>query len=298
MNEGQDSELSAAAAPQAGADSAGALLRQARQDSGAHIATLAAMLKVPVAKLEALEADNYAALPDIVFARALAASVCRILKIDPAPVLALLPQGQNPRLVSERAPINAPVRGSAVGPGGNPYSGAGSRWVSGVILVLLVAALLLYFYPRQRGAGNAPGAPPAFPASAAPAHNPADSAAQDAAGAPLQPAPDQASAPAPAPPASAAASAPVAAPAAGAASEPLLVLRARSETWVRVRDASGALAAQRTLAAGEAVTVAADAPRPLEVVIGRANAAEVLVHGKPFAIGAVTRDNVARFEVK
>ena len=32
-----------------------------------HIAALAVALKVPVSKLEALEADNYAVLPDTVF---------------------------------------------------------------------------------------------------------------------------------------------------------------------------------------------------------------------------------------
>ena len=55
----------------------GGLLREARQASGLHIAALAAALKVPVSKLEALESDNYEALPDAVFVRALASSVCR-----------------------------------------------------------------------------------------------------------------------------------------------------------------------------------------------------------------------------
>jgi len=34
------------------------------------------------------------------------------------------------------------------------------------------------------------------------------------------------------------------------------------------------------------------------VVIGRADATEVFVRGKPFDLAAVSRDNVARFEVK
>jgi cytoskeleton protein RodZ len=49
---------------------AGALLRDAREAAGLHIAALAVALKVPVAKLEALEADNFSALPDMVFVRA------------------------------------------------------------------------------------------------------------------------------------------------------------------------------------------------------------------------------------
>ncbi len=55
---------------------AGGLLKEARQAAGMHIAALAVALKVPVSKLEALEADNYAVLPDTVFVRALASSVC------------------------------------------------------------------------------------------------------------------------------------------------------------------------------------------------------------------------------
>ena len=44
---------------------AGALLRQAREASGLHIAALAVLLKVPVKKLEALESDRLDLLPDI-----------------------------------------------------------------------------------------------------------------------------------------------------------------------------------------------------------------------------------------
>ena len=74
------------------AKSAGQLLREAREAQGLHVAALAVALKVPVKKLEALEADRLEELPDAVFVRALASSVCRALKIDPAPILEKLPQ--------------------------------------------------------------------------------------------------------------------------------------------------------------------------------------------------------------
>ena len=66
-------------------------MRQAREAAGMHIGALSVALKVPVKKLEALEADQHDQLPDAVFVRALAASVCKILKTNPAPVLELLP---------------------------------------------------------------------------------------------------------------------------------------------------------------------------------------------------------------
>ncbi|KRA18091.1 hypothetical protein ASD75_19860 [Acidovorax sp. Root568] len=74
------------------------------------------------------------------------------------------------------------------------------------------------------------------------------------------------------------------------------MLRARGASWVQVRDANGALALQRNLAAGESVSVSA--PTPLAVIVGRADATEVIVRGKPFDLTAVARENVARFEVK
>ena len=88
------------------------MLREARESMHVDIAVLAAMLKVPEHKLLALEADRFEALPDLTFARALAASVCRTLQIDPAPVLAKFPQPAHggAQRAPSAAPINAPYR--------------------------------------------------------------------------------------------------------------------------------------------------------------------------------------------
>jgi cytoskeleton protein RodZ len=56
------------------------------------------------------------------------------------------------------------------------------------------------------------------------------------------------------------------------------------------------VAVRRLLAAGEAA--GASGVPPLQVIIGRADATEVQVRGKPFDLRKVSRDNVARFEVK
>src|SRR5512140_1967919 len=105
--------LSGAAAPPPAAEdgvSAGTLWRRAREAAGRHVAALAVSLKVPVRKLEALEADRYDLLTDAVFVRALAGSICRNLKIDPQPVLERLPQMAAPRLAGASDSINAPFR--------------------------------------------------------------------------------------------------------------------------------------------------------------------------------------------
>lgn len=299
---------------------AGALLRDAREAAGLHIAALAVALKVPVAKLEALEADNFSALPDMVFVRALASSVCRTLKIDPQAVLALLPQGEGPRLSAGDVGLNAPVKGFAGRSSAAPFKGAGSRSFVWAVGLLLIGAALMMFLPRGLDAdlsallkqpetttkipmptGNvaqeisvAVGAEQRVPA---PAPAPAAAAAAGVgvelpAGESIKPA-GIASHPIVLP--SVEASAPSSAPAADAPSG-VLAFKARSESWIQVRDAAGALVLQRNLAPNELVSVSG--VLPLAVVIGRADATEVFVRGKPYDIGPVSRENVARFEVK
>ena len=75
--------------------SPGGIMRSAREKAGLHLAVLSVNLKVSIKQLEALEADQFQYLPEPVFARALAAKVCRFLKIDSDPVLALMPQMTN-----------------------------------------------------------------------------------------------------------------------------------------------------------------------------------------------------------
>ena len=303
---------------------AGALLRDAREAAGLHIAALAVALKVPVAKLEALEADNFSALPDMVFVRALASSVCRTLKIDPQAVLALLPQGEGPRLSAGDVGLNAPVKGFAGRSSAAPFKGAGTRSFVWAVGLLLIGAALMMFLPRGLDAdlsallkqpetttkipmptGNVaqeisvavgaeqrvPSAAPA-PAAAAAAAAAAGVGVELPAGESIKPA-GIASHPIVLP--SVEASAPSSAPAADAPSG-VLAFKARSESWIQVRDAAGALVLQRNLAPNELVSVSG--VLPLAVVIGRADATEVFVRGKPYDIGPVSRENVARFEVK
>lgn len=71
---------------------AGALLRHYREAQGFKLDVLALALRVSPTKLEALEADRLHELPDAMFARALTLAVCRQLKADAGPVLALLPK--------------------------------------------------------------------------------------------------------------------------------------------------------------------------------------------------------------
>jgi cytoskeleton protein RodZ len=284
-----------AVAQQAAADdgvTAGALLRQAREAAGLHVAALAVSLKVPVRKLEALEENRWDLLPDAVFVRALASSVCRTLKVDPQPVLERLPQTSRPRLIHAGDGINTPFRA--------PSDGAGPTWFDQLtrpvflaVFALLLGALVLILLPTTQQ--ETAVAPEATPAPIPPAPEPAASVAVNTA----PPAAQVAPAPAATVPAAAAAT-PVATSAAPAASAVtttgLIVFRTRQPSWIEVTDAKGVVAVRRLLAAGE--TVGASGALPLQVTIGRVDATEVQVRGKPYDLKPVSKDNVARFEIK
>lgn len=284
-------ELSAgAAAPEAG-PSAGALVRQAREAAGLEVDALAAALKVTVRQVEALEADRWELLPDAAFARALAASICRNLKVDPAPVLARLPQAA-PRLAPGGGGLNQPFRTPQHR--NSPDFGAYlSRPVVLGVLALLLGALVLVLMPQpQEGAGSAVPAV-SEQLQAVPAQPAAPASAAGSAGELVAPPP---AAPAPVPEATpVAAPAPVAAPNAPAA-EQLLSFSASAESWIKVSDARGAVVLSRLLKAGESAS--ATGALPLSVVVGRADAMRVQLRGQPMDLAPITRENVARFEVK
>jgi len=147
-----------AAAPVSSARTAGSLLRQARQAQGMHIAVLAASMKVAQKKLEALENDRFEELPDATFTRALAQTVCRTLKIDPAPVLALLPlQPVDRRLEHVSQGINAPFHETSGRHEPQTSAALRSPFVMGAGLLLL-GALAVYFVPQGWLGGGSPSA--------------------------------------------------------------------------------------------------------------------------------------------
>lgn len=302
------------------ARSAGAMLRQAREAAGLHVAAMAVALKVPVAKLEALEQDRYDLLPDAVFARALASTVCRTLKVDARPILERLPQTSAPRLVQDNDGINAPFRSprDAVAPNWREQA---MRPVSLAVGALLVAAAVIVLLPRTHfedrlaDAGKpaaAPAAAPAAPAAieeAKPLSAPLPAATEPAASpivsasmttpAPAQPAPGAAAAPTVTPanaPAAASTAASAAVALAPSAQTGPVVFRASAPSWVEVRDAKGGVPLRKTLAAGESAAIGG--AMPLQVIVGNVKGTAVDVRGKPFDLQPLARDNVARFEVK
>jgi cytoskeleton protein RodZ len=279
----------------------GELLRKARESAGLHIGALAVALKVPVKKLEALEANRFDLLPDTVFVRALTSSVCRTLKIDPAPILEKMPFTTALHLKIDESGINIPFRSSASGPGFFHWHQFSKPFVW-VIFGLFVGILILVFFPLFEraefvGAQQPVGATVDFP----PALSPAVSAvAGETAITGQLPAPVSSSlrtsiAMNQVPVVSTSVTPDAVVNGSGASTGPV-VFKAHGVSWVEVVDASGVVQVRRNIAAGEVVGVTG--AMPLSVVVGRADTTEVEVRGQPFDLERVAKDNVARFEVK
>ena len=138
------------AASMSAPSSAGAVLRRAREARGLHIAALAATLKVPQSKLEALEADRYQDLPDATFARALARSVCRVMKLDAAQVLILLPSSGAEASLDRVTPgLNQPFRARSVSQDPALSAALLKRPAVLGVGVLLIAAAAVYAIPSS-----------------------------------------------------------------------------------------------------------------------------------------------------
>jgi len=328
------------------AGSAGAMLRQAREAAGLPLETLSATIKVAQRKLEALEADRYDELPDAVFTRALAQTVCRALKIDAAPVLALLPAAKEAQgLEHVTQGLNQPFEEHGKVLGRMLGGGVWSQLLRPTVLApvcLVLGSAAIYFWPHhlqielaKTGSETSSQAPvttavevpasavmPALPSSAtdqdavssAPPHaseppevspnagefpmpasvavpSPGASAVAGAASAPIIPKPAVASASKPASAPSVAASSSVA-----PAGDGVVGLRVREDSWIDIRDAKGQVVLSRLVRAGETLSLSGVAP--LQVKIGNVRGTELQFRGRAVDLPGLSRDNVARMELK
>lgn len=284
------------------AATAGAMLRSAREKRGLHIAALAASIKVPQRKLEALESDRYEELLDLTFTRALAQTICRTLKIDAQPVLDRLPQvpGASPKLQHVSNGLNAPFRERPGRDEPADMSWLGRPVVWGTLLVLIAAAVVAF--APSRFLERLKGALPSSPSASSPASGavsvlpPAGAAPSVVEVVPTSPvvggAVTSTSLGAPA-----AVQTPVAAAVAATmpAGAGLLGVKATGETWIEVQDARGQTLLSRKVAAGESLGLNGDVP--LRVTIGNATHTQLTFRGQLVDLKANTEGNVARLQL-
>lgn len=321
----------AAPAPQMQPQTAGAALRQLRESRGAELVQLAAVLKVRPEKLAALESDRYDQLPDMVFVRALAQSICRLFQVDSAQILALLPDANAPHLSKDSEGLNQTFKISSVNHGASPRLGNSPSmgYAALIVIFLLVGAGVIYFWPHiMQWMGKSSGTHENVAALSTQAQPPlntvtgemifpvaAPDSAASAAATGTAPATAGVSTTAVALPAALQSpvatgavdptSAVTAAPATTTEVAPqddadvqpdTLRIVAKEAVWIQVRDGANALLRQATLPKGQEL-VLTQAP-PLRVEIGRVDGVDVFVNGQPFDLAPYARSNVARFTIQ
>ncbi|MBI4192204.1 MAG: helix-turn-helix domain-containing protein [Betaproteobacteria bacterium] len=118
----------------------GRMLAAARENCGLSVADVARHLKLSASQVEALEADNYQRLPGTVFVRGFIRNYARLVKLDPAQLLA----SAEPQLPPAAQPAPELPHSADI-----PFpTGRELRWYKYAIagLVLLVPVVIYEFY--------------------------------------------------------------------------------------------------------------------------------------------------------
>lgn len=315
--------------------SPGALLRRAREARGESVHEVAFALKLSPRQVDALERDDFDALPGMAFVRGFMRNYARYVGLDATPLLDAVQ-----RLAGQGSPDLSPIRNAD---GDLPAGGSRRRgsFPAGAVVLVLLAMLATGWYfdwfrtenapssetlvepaPNFAPAPSEPAAPqsaiqlappqPVVIESAADAQGVVGSAeaemseaaavADSATGAQLAGAADVAAAvPAAAAAASTATaaatgSAPAAAPVELPNGAGQLNFRFGADSWVEVRDASGAILHSGTNRAGSTRSVQGTAPFTL--VVGNAASVTLEHDGKPVDLAAHIRGSVARLTLR
>ena len=293
---------------------AGAQLAMHRESRGWTIEQVASQLNLASRQIQALEADNYAALPGMVIVRGFIRSYAKLLRVDPVPILsAIASEKAEPEAVlQDRGSLSATFSEARV-----PSTKAGMSsglLIAGLILAIVVAlgfaAQRMGWIPLKTSASSASAAtkhelpvsvevPPAHqempttqeaPETSAVSHSKpvAETATVSVEEKSAQPAPtpavetvtENAATPAPAVPLD---------------SKNALVFKLKEDSWVEIRRADDSILVSRLFKAG--TTEAFAITSPVSMVIGNAAGVTVTLRGKPLDVSG-NSSNVARLDVK
>ncbi len=281
--------------------SLGAQLAAKREKLAWSVAEVACHLKLAPRQIDAIEADNYAALPTMVMTRGFIRSYAKLLGLDSAALLAQISPSAAPKVVSSnrRNQLFAPFsesRFSVMGRTRFTY-----KWlVTGAVLLLLLAvAIRLDWLPMVENAlhdvsektatvvGSSVSASGRISAKLL-SHPAPDAAIQ----APLNvtPSPVMITTVTPV-----MAGNPVTAMAA-AANENQLSLNFRQDSWVEIKRADNMPLISRLVKAGDSQSF--DMAQPVSVTIGNLAGVDVTLRGELVDLKASSKTNVARLNLR
>ncbi|MBA3505084.1 MAG: helix-turn-helix domain-containing protein [Betaproteobacteria bacterium] len=278
---------------------AGPLLAEAREAAGLTLATVAQQLKLAPRQVKALEEDDFAHLPERTFVRGFVRNYARLLHLDPALVLAALPDA-NIASTLDHPSLAGSSRVMGELPKSLPAHRRPARWAIPLALAAIVAITAAYELTR----------PPAD-APVSMSANPAVGSGTASLTAPIAPAapadPSVASLPNPllADPlraqsaavgsTSPASASPVAAFVPDGIDAPL-VLAFRGASWAEVKDRGGAVVLS-TIGINGATHSVRGSP-PFDVWLGNADVVTVTYRGQPVDLAPYTKQNVARLTLQ
>jgi cytoskeleton protein RodZ len=115
----------------------GAQLAAHRQSLGLTVEQVANQLNLAPRQIQALEADNYAALPGVVIARGFVRAYAKLIKLDPAPLVALMP-GETAQM--ESIQLKQALAGSFSGSSLPTAVNKGwlPKWAGALVLLLVI----------------------------------------------------------------------------------------------------------------------------------------------------------------
>ncbi|KAB2970404.1 helix-turn-helix domain-containing protein [Zoogloea sp.] len=291
---------------------AGETLRSTRESLGMSIPEVAYSLKLNARQVEAIESGRFDLLPGAAFTRGFLRNYARLLKIDPAPLLAGLEPPPSDATVELAPASNAH--------GNMPEVGRG-RFRRSVLPGVLAALALLgivvvgWYYDTQKSKPQE-DLVASLPAAQEPAFAPAAQGGEGGAAVPpasepapvAVPVPVQPAVPAPAstPPVAAApesvsakeasVTSPAPAPEAPKAGGDKLVFDFAQDSWVEVKDPAGKVVFSRLGKAGTREQI--DVKAPISVVIGNARGVKLERNGAPVDLGLTAKATVARLKIE
>lgn len=282
----------------------GANLREAREQAGVSLTSIAEQTLIPLARLEALEQDRYRAVGSMAYISGYARAYARVIGVEPRPYVAAFEAAL--RHERETTPEPDTVSG--------PVQWSNNRrkfWLASIATVVMLGVLLALVLLYRLGVDNVPvtqeAPPPSEDHSTAvidpessisllpPLQPPAPAVGPEVAGDDVPPGvvtrrqaavEDELEPPETlAPPAE-----PLPAP-----EDALLELSFTDECWVEVRDADGTLVVARLAQSGDNLRLSGSAP--FDVLLGNAHAVSMAFNGEAISITPARGRDTLRLQV-
>lgn len=295
----------------------GAQLAAMREARGWSVEQVASQLNLAPRQVQAIERDDYAALPGMAIARGFIRGYAKLLKVDPAPLIGAIPGevAQAGQTAAPRKTISAPFAETRL-PSMTERPAFPHKGKVIFVVIALAAAFGVFKFFQDRElpelsealssqfekqaaavSGKASESGAAGTSDTVALGTDANSSATAGNSLPgtqssQQALPDQAAASS----GQTASSAPVSAGSAAPAAQNVLVLTSREDSWVEIRRADKTIALSKVIKSGQTETV--ELTGPVSVVIGNARGIDMTLRGEPVELKAGSTNNVARLKLK